>query len=109
MASADVMNKSEDQFCVINDLIDTGSQKTFLSDRLVKELNLTALSQIDRDVSTFLNTELPRIKSSEYEIVENGMIKIAIQEIEKSLAPIHRQFSAEFRFHKPNSFGQYCH
>ena len=37
------------------------------------------------------------------------MIKIAIQEIEKSLAPIHRQFSAEFRFHKPNSFGQYCH
>ena len=47
------MNKPEDQFCVINVLFDTGSQQTFVSNRLVKELKLAPL----------------RLKLSEYEIV----------------------------------------
>ena len=59
----------EDQFCVVNVLFDTGSQQTLISDRLVKELNLAPLRQIDMEVSTFLNTEESNIKLSEYEIV----------------------------------------
>ena len=46
-ASACVMNKPEDQFCLINVLYNTGSQQTFLSDQLVKELKLAPLCQID--------------------------------------------------------------
>ena len=51
-----VMNTPEDQFCVIV-LFDTGSQQTFISDRLVKELKLAPLGQIDMKVSVFLNTD----------------------------------------------------
>ena len=39
-ASTCVMNKPKDQFCVVNVLFDTGSQQTFISDRLVKKLKL---------------------------------------------------------------------
>ena len=63
------MNKREDQFCVVNVLFDTGSQQTFISDRLVKELNLAPLCQINVDVRAFLNTEKSNMKLSEYEIV----------------------------------------
>ena len=68
-ASACVMNKCEDQFCVVNVLFDTGSQQTFISDRLAKELKLAPLRQIDMEVSAFLNTEESHMKLSEYEIV----------------------------------------
>ena len=68
-ASACVRNKPEDQFCVINVLFDTVSQQTFISDRLVKELKLAPLRQIDMEVSGFLNTEESNMKLSEYEIV----------------------------------------
>ena len=59
----------EDQFCVVNVLFDTGSQQTFISDRLVNELKLAPLRQIDMEVSAFLNTEESNMKLSEYEIV----------------------------------------
>ena len=59
----------EDQFCVVNVLFDTGSQQTFISDRLVKELKLTPLRQINMEVSAFLNTEESNLKLSEHEIV----------------------------------------
>ena len=36
-ASVCVMNTTEDQFCVINVFFDTGSQQTFISDRLVSK------------------------------------------------------------------------
>ena len=68
-ASACVMNKREDQFCVVNVLFDTGSQQTFISDRLVNELKLAPLRQIDMEVSAFLNTEESNLKPSKYEIV----------------------------------------
>ena len=63
------MNKREDQFCVVNVLFDTGSQQTFISDRLAKELKLAPLRQINMEVSAFLNTEESNMKLSEYEIV----------------------------------------
>ena len=68
-ASAFIKNKLEDQFCVINVLFDTGSQQTFISDRLAKQLKLAQLRQIDMEVSPFLNTEEFNKKLSEYEIV----------------------------------------
>ena len=68
-ASACVMNKPEDQFCFINVLLDTGSQQTFISDRLVKQLKLVPLRQIEMEVSALLNTEESNMKLSEYEIV----------------------------------------
>ena len=63
------MNKRKDQFCVVNVLFDTGSQQTFMYDRLVKELKLAPLRQIDMEVSAFLNTEESNLKLSEHEIV----------------------------------------
>ena len=68
-AGACVMNKLEDHFCVINVLSDTGSQHTFISDRLIKEFKLAPLHQIDMEVSEFLNTKESNMKLSEYEIV----------------------------------------
>ena len=63
-----VMNTPEDQFCVIYVLFNTGSQQTFMSDRLVKELKLASLGQTDMEVSAFLNTDC-NMKLSEYEMV----------------------------------------
>ena len=68
-ASACVRNKREDQLCVVNVLVDTGSQQRLISDRLVKELKLAPLRQIDMEVSAFLNTEESNLKPSKYEIV----------------------------------------
>ena len=67
--SACVMHKREDQFCVVNVLLGAGSQQTFISDWLVKELKLAPLRQIDMKVSAFLNTEESNLQLSEYEIV----------------------------------------
>ena len=65
-ASACVMHKCEDQFCVVNVLLRAGSQQTFISDWLVKELKLAPLRQIDMKVSAFLNTEESNLQLSEY-------------------------------------------
>ena len=50
-------------------MLDIGSQQTFISDRLVKELKLAPLRKIDMEVSAFLNTDESNMKLSEYEIV----------------------------------------
>ena len=60
------MHKCEDQFCVVNVLLRAGSQQTFISDWLVKELKLAPLRQIDMKVSAFLNTEESNLQLSEY-------------------------------------------
>ena len=57
------------QFCVVKILLDTRSQQTFISDRVVNELQLKLLSQVDMRVSAFLNTEESNMKLNEYEIV----------------------------------------
>ena len=57
------MNKRKDKFCAVNVLFDTGSQQTFISDWLVKELKLAPLRQIDIEVKE------SNLRLSEYEIV----------------------------------------
>ena len=47
----------------------TGRQQTFIFDRLVKELKLAPLRQINMEFGAFLNTEESHMKLSEYEIV----------------------------------------
>ena len=59
-ASGFIMNITEDQFCVVNILLDTGSQQTFMSDRVVNELKLKPLRKDDMGVSAFF--EYKRIK-----------------------------------------------
>ena len=49
-------------------MFDTRSQQTFIFNRLVKELKLAPLRQIDMEISAFLNTEESNTKLSEYEI-----------------------------------------
>ena len=67
------MNKRKDQFYVVNVLFDTGSQQSFIPDRLVKKLKLAPLRQIDMEVSAFLNTEESNMKLSENEIVAKSV------------------------------------
>ena len=55
--------------CTFNVLFDTRSQQTFISNRIVKELKLAPLRQIDMKVIAFLNREESNMKLSEYEIV----------------------------------------
>ena len=62
------MNITEDQFCVVNILLDTGIQQTFISDRVVNELKLKPLRKVDMGVSAFLNTKESKMKLNEYEI-----------------------------------------
>ena len=57
------------QFCVVKILLDTRSQQTFISDRVINELKLKPLSQVDMRVSKFLNTEESNMTLNEYEIV----------------------------------------
>ena len=56
-ASGCIMNITKDQFCVVNVLLDAGSQQTFISDRVINELKLKPLRKVDMRVSTFLNTK----------------------------------------------------
>ena len=52
-----ITNMTEDQFYVENILLDTGSQQTFISDRVVDELKLKPLCKVDMGVSAFLDTK----------------------------------------------------
>ena len=66
--SACIMNITKDQFCIVNILLDSGSQQTFISHRVVNELKLKPLLQVDMGVA-FLNTKESNMKLNEYEIV----------------------------------------
>ena len=68
-----IMNITEDQFCVVNILLDTGSQQTFISDRVVNELKLKPLRKVDMGFSAFLNTKESQMKLNEYEIVVKSL------------------------------------
>ena len=68
-ASGCIMNITKDQFRVVNILLDTGSQQTFISDWVVNELKLKPLRKVDMGVSAFLNTNESKMKLNKYEIV----------------------------------------
>ena len=52
-ANALVTDKNETQVCAIKLLLDTGSQQTFITQRLVDELKLKPLREINMKVSSF--------------------------------------------------------
>ena len=66
-----IMNITEGQFCVVNILLDTGSQQMFMSDGVVNDLKLKTLCQVDMGVNAFLNAKESRMKLNEYEIIVN--------------------------------------
>ena len=68
-----ITNMTEDQFYVENILLDTGSQQTFISDRVADELKLKPLCKVDMGVITFLNTKEWKMKLNEYEIVVKSL------------------------------------
>ena len=68
-ASGCIMNITEDQFCVVNILVDTGSQQMFMSDGVVNDLKLKTLYQVDMGVNAFLNAKESKMKLNEYEII----------------------------------------
>ena len=68
------MNITQDQFWVVNILLETGSQETFMSDQVVNELKLKPLCKVDMGVSAFLNTKESKMKLNEYEIVVSRYI-----------------------------------
>ena len=73
-ASGCIMNITEDQFCVVNILLDTGSQQTFISDRVVNELKLKPLRKVGMRIIAFLNTKESKMKlNNEYEIVVKSL------------------------------------
>ena len=75
-ASGCNMNITEDQFCVVNILLDTGSQKTFISDRVVNELKLKSLRKVDMGISAFLNTKESKMRLNEYKLLLSRYIRM---------------------------------
>ena len=67
------MNMTKDQFYVVNILLDTGSQQTFILDRVVNELKLKPLRKVDMGVSTILNIKESKMKLNEYETVVKSL------------------------------------
>ena len=68
-ASGCIMNITEDQFCAVNILLDTGSQQTFISNRVVNELKLKTFCKVDMGVTAFLHTKESKMKFNQYEII----------------------------------------
>ena len=52
-ANALVTDKNETQVCAIKLLLDAGSQQTFITQRVVDELKLNPLREINMEVSSF--------------------------------------------------------
>ena len=68
-----LINITEEQFCIVNTLLYTGSQQTFTSDWVVNELKFKPLHQVHMRVSEFLNTKKSNMKLSKYEIVVKSL------------------------------------
>ena len=54
-ANALVTDKNETQVCAIKLLLDAGSPQTFITQRVVDELKLKPLREINMEVSSFLS------------------------------------------------------
>ena len=68
-----VTDKNETQVCAIKSLLDAGSQQTFLTQRVVDELKLKPLREINKKVSSFLSKKEGVIKLKEYELNVKNM------------------------------------
>ena len=67
-ANALVTDKSETQVCAIKVLLDTGSQQTFIMHRLVGELKLEPVREINMEIISFSSKKERVMKVKEYEL-----------------------------------------
>ena len=67
-ANALVTDKNETQAGAIKLLLDAGSQQTFVTQRVVDELKLKSLREINMEVSSFLSKKEGAMKLKEYEL-----------------------------------------
>ena len=68
-----VTDKNETQVCAIKSLLDAGSQQTFITQRVVDELKLKLLREINKKVSSFLSKKEGVMKLKEYELNVKNM------------------------------------
>ena len=81
-ANAIVTDEKENQCCAVKILLDPGSQQTFITQRVVKELKLKPLCELNIGVRGFLSHREGEMKLKQYEIrllpmssKENHLIK----------------------------------
>ena len=57
-------------------LVDPGSEQTFISEELAKELNLKHVREVPVDINTFISNHRRTTKINEYEIIVREISKI---------------------------------
>ena len=72
-ANALVTDKNETPVCAIKLLLDVGSQQTFITQRVVDELTLKPLREINMEVSSFLSKKEGVMKLKEYQLNVKNM------------------------------------
>ena len=82
-AHAIATDEKEKQCCILKILLDPGSQQTFITQRIIDELKLKPLRELNMGVSGFLSHRAGEMKLKEYEIrllpmnsKENHLIKV---------------------------------
>ena len=68
-ASAIATDKYENKISTVKILLGSGSQQTFISGELAKELNLKPIREVPVDTNTFMSNHKRTTKFKEYEII----------------------------------------
>ena len=80
-ANAIATDKYENKIWTVKLLLDPGSQQTFISEELAKELNLKPIREVPVDINTFMSNHKRTKKFKEYEII---IIKTHVRELKLS-------------------------
>ena len=68
-ANAIATDNYENKISAVKVLLGSGSQETFISEELVKELNLKPVREVPVDINTFVSNHKRTTKFKEYEII----------------------------------------
>ena len=68
-ANAIATDTYENKISTVKILLDSGSQQTFISEELAKELNLNPVREVPVDINTFMSNHKCTTKFKEYEII----------------------------------------